>query len=73
MPNTIVWPGLEIALRVLAERKVYAGIAREKLSGPNQKLVAIQEALVVERGVVCGVWCGLFQRAKHGAEVPEGD
>lgn len=46
-----------------------AGIAQEKLSEPNKKPVAIKEALMVEKNVVCG----LFQRAKHGAEVPEGD
>lgn len=61
--------GLEIALLVLAERKVSAGIARENLSGPNKKLVDIKEAIMAERNVMCG----LFQRAKHGAEVPEGD
>lgn len=51
---------------MLTERKVSAGIAREKLSGPKKKLVDIKEALMAERNVMCG----LFQRAKHGAEVP---
>lgn len=69
MPKTILAHGLEIALFVLVERKVSAGIAQQNLSGSNQKLVATKEALMVERKVV---WC-LFQRAKHGVEVPEDD
>lgn len=62
MPNIILGRGLEVALRVLAERTVSAGIAREKLSGTNQKPVAVKESLMVEKNVVCG----LFQRVKHG-------
>lgn len=69
MPSTILRRGLEIPLCVLVEREVPAGIAQQNLSGPNQKLVATKEALMVERKEVCG----LFQRAKHGVEVPEGD